>query len=140
MVCLVFEEHLEFLVPRGLWVTRVVVGPLVCRALKEIREHRVHQQEGQSTLAGGGPTVPVTSKLNLSILEELEEVIPNNMVGQLTSSAYLMILSTLHMAVEQIIMHLEELNIEQPLVSHFVVMSVTTCHVLCAMPPPETQY
>ena len=42
----------------------------------------------------------MTSKLNLSILEELEEVTTMIMVGQLTSSAYLMILSTLHMAVE----------------------------------------
>ena len=83
----------------------------------------------------------MTSKLNLSILEELEEVTTIIMVGQLTSSAYLTILSTLQMAVEHIVMfHLEELNIEQPLVNHLVVIGSTTCHVLCAMPPPETQY
>ena len=83
----------------------------------------------------------MTSKLNLSILEELEEVTTIIMVEELTSSAYLMILSILHMAVEHLIMfHLEELNIMQPLVNHFVVIMPTTCHVLCAMPPPETQY
>ena len=132
MDILVIEDYLEFLVPR------VVVGPLVCR---DLRKYMVHQEEGQSTLAGEGLTVLVTSKLNLSILEELEEVTTIVMVGQLTSSAYLMILSTLHMTVEQIILfHLEELNIRQPLASHFVVIITTTCHVLCAMPPPETQY
>ena len=99
MDCLVFEDYLEFLVPRGQWVTRVVVGPLVCVVFKEKKEHRVHQQEGQSTLAGGGPTVPVTSKLNLSILEELEGLALIIMVEELTSSAYLMILSILYMIV-----------------------------------------
>ena len=39
MDCLVFEDHLEFLVLWGQWVTRVVVGPLVCM------EHRDHQQQ-----------------------------------------------------------------------------------------------
>ena len=42
MDCLVLGDYLEFLVPRGQWVTRVVVGPLVCRALRESREHNVH--------------------------------------------------------------------------------------------------
>ena len=37
------------------------------------REHRAHQQEGVwSTLAGGGPPVPVTRELNVSTREELE--------------------------------------------------------------------
>ena len=36
------------------------------------KEHRAHQQEGQSTLAGGGPPVPVTRELNWSTREELE--------------------------------------------------------------------
>ena len=38
---LVFEDHLEFLVPRG---QRVVVDPLVCVVFKEKKEHRDHQQ------------------------------------------------------------------------------------------------
>ena len=77
MDILAFEGHLEFLVPRGQWVTRVVVGSLVCVVFEEKKEHRDHQQkyiEERSTLAGGGLTVPVTSKPNLYILEELEEV------------------------------------------------------------------
>ena len=45
MDCLVLEDHLEFLVPRGQWVTRVVVGPLVCVVFKEKKEHRDHQQK-----------------------------------------------------------------------------------------------
>ena len=58
---------LEYLVPRGQWGRRVggqwgrraVLGPLVCLGLRGNMVHRDQQQEeGQSTLAGGGPPVP----------------------------------------------------------------------------------
>ena len=44
------RDHLEFLAPRGQWEKKVIVGTQVCLDLKE---SRAHQQEGQSTLAGG---------------------------------------------------------------------------------------
>ena len=45
------------------------------------------------------------------------------------------------MAVEHpMLLHLEELNIEDSLASHVVVKIATTYHVLSAMRQPETQY
>ena len=50
---------LEYLVPGGQWGRRAVLGPLVCLGLRGNMVHRDQQQEeGQSTLAGGGPPVP----------------------------------------------------------------------------------
>ena len=50
---------LEYLVPGGQWRRRAVLGPLVCLGFKGNMVHRDQQQEeGQSTLAGGGPPVP----------------------------------------------------------------------------------
>ena len=50
---------LEYLVPGGQWGRRAVLGPQVCLGLKGNMVHRDQQQEeGQSTLAGGGPPVP----------------------------------------------------------------------------------
>ena len=59
--CQVFGDLPEYLVPGGHWGTRVVVVPLDLLVLKENLVHRVQQlEEEQSTLAGGGPHVPLT--------------------------------------------------------------------------------
>ena len=63
--------------------------PPACLAL------RVHQEEAQSTLAGGEPPVPVTREPHWSTQDELEELHLLNKVEELTFSAYLMILNTL---------------------------------------------
>ena len=59
---------------------------------------------------------------------------------QPTSSVYLMILSTLGMAVEyRGIVHSEEQSIE--LVSNSIIVNLaTTCPVQFAVPPPEVNY
>ena len=51
------------------WGKKVIVETQVCLYIKE---PRAHQQEGQSTLAGGGPPVPVARELNCCTQEELE--------------------------------------------------------------------
>ena len=68
----------------------------------ERREPKVHQQEGQSTLAGGGPPVPVARELNCCTQEELEGLAGTIKVEQPTFCAYQMILSTHDMAVESL--------------------------------------
>ena len=63
------------------------------------------------------------------------------MEEQPTSSVYLMILSTLGMAVEyRVIVHSEEQSIVLKVVSHSAVNISTTCPVQFAVPPPEVNY
>ena len=92
------RDQLEYLAPRGQWEKKVIVGTQVCLDLKE---PRAHQQEGQSTLAGGGPPVPVARELNCCTQEELEGLAILK-VEQPTFCACQMILSTHDMAVESL--------------------------------------
>ena len=101
--------HKEFLAPRGKmekkvkkesqWGKKVIVETQVCLDLKE---PRAHQQEGQSTLAGGGPPVSVARELNCCTQEELEGLSGTRKVEQPTFCACQMILSTHDMAVESL--------------------------------------
>ena len=91
------RDQLEYLAPRGQWGKKVIVETQVCLDLKE---PRAHQQEGQSTLAGGGPPVPVARELNCCTQEELQGLHVDIKVEQPTFCACQMILSTHDMAVE----------------------------------------
>ena len=105
------RDQLEYLAPRGQWEKKVIVGTQVCLDLKE---PRAHQQEGQSTLAGGGPPVPVARELNCCTQEELEGLAGTIKVEQPTFCACQMILSTHDMAVESLTsVHSLEWNMEQ---------------------------
>ena len=77
----------------------MIVGTQVCLDLKE---PRAHQQEGQCTLAGGGPPVPVARELNCCTQEELEGLVSHIKVEQPTFCVCQMILSTYDMAVESL--------------------------------------
>ena len=92
--------QLEYLVHRGQWEKKDCKGPLACLGLKVNEELRAHQQEGQSTLAGGGPPVPVVRELNWSTREELEGVGGVRLVELLTISACQMIQTTCCLPVE----------------------------------------
>ena len=126
------RDRLGFLAPVDQWGTKVIMAFLVCQGLKENREHRAHQQEGVwSTLAGGGPPVPVARELNLSTREKLEGLTTISMAEQLIFYVCQMILSTPRI-MEQIIMFLsEELNIAQLVIDHFTMYLTTTCPVQC---------
>ena len=115
------RDHLGFLAPVGQWGKEVIAAIPVCLGLKESREHRAHQQEGQSTLAGGGPPVPVARELNSSTREELQGLTTISMAEQLTFCVCQMIPSTPHIMEQPIMFLSEELNIEQLVISHFLV-------------------
>ena len=68
------KAHLGFLVPRGQWGRKAIVETPACLDLKDHREPRAHQQEGQCMSAGGGPPVPLAREHNWSTLAELEGV------------------------------------------------------------------
>ena len=93
-------DHREYLAPRGLLETKVIVETLAWQDLKENRESRAHQQEEQCMFAGGGPLVPLTRELNNYTLEELEGIINFTKEEVLTISVCQMILITCSMTVE----------------------------------------
>ena len=65
----------------------------VCEEVKERQDCRVHQQEEQSTLAGGVPPAPLTRELHSSTLEELEGLIGRTVEEQQTICVCQMILT-----------------------------------------------
>ena len=68
--------------------------------LKDHREPRAHQQEGQCMSAGGGPPVPLARELNWSTLAELEGVGMGTKVEEQTTSVCQTTLNICSMAVE----------------------------------------
>ena len=91
--------EMEHPAPRGQWEKKAIVETQVCLDLKE---PRAHQQEGQSTLAGGGPPVPVARELNCCTQEELEGLVLDMQVEQPTFCACQTILNTHDMAEESV--------------------------------------
>ena len=134
------RDHREYLAPRGLLETKVIVEVKVIMETLAFQDFRAHQQEEQCMFAGGGPLVPLTRELNYYTLEELEEAIGIIKEEGLTISECQMILITCSMLVEfrnKVIFM--EWSIVLPL-DHYRMFKITMFHVLCVTLQHETQW
>ena len=125
------RDHREYLAPRGLLETKVIVEIKVITETLACQDLRAHQQEEQCMFAGGGPLVPLTRELNYCTLEELEGVTIIIKEEVLTISVCHRILITCSMLVEfkdKVIFM--GWSIVLPL-DHYRVSMVTMFHVLC---------
>ena len=132
----------EYLVHRGQWEKKDCKGPLACLGLKAnkelmIRGFKAHQQEEQSTLAGGGPPVPVVRELNWSTREELEGAGTKTQVEGLTFCVFLKTRFTYSLAMVSKDLHTYmELNTGRTLSNRWEMFEATMFHVLSALHLP----